>query len=140
MKHASIFALSIITLSINTPTYAQPMPDFNQGNMQAMMQQMQKMAACMEKVDQKRMKQLEKKATAFENNMKSLCSAGKRSEAQSQAMAFGKKMVDDPVVQQIQRCTKNMADSMKGMMPPNAIDEMVDDYNSKHVCDEINSQ
>ena len=132
-------AITLLCLSPVIAIAQNPM-GMNQQDMQKMMQQMHKAQACMEKIDQGRMQLLEQEATAFESKMRSLCAAGKRSEAQSQAIAFGQKMMNDIAVKQIQNCTKNMVDSMKGMMPPNVIDEMVDDYSKKHVCDEIKSR
>ena len=111
--------------------------DMNQQDMQNMMAQMQEMAACMQKVDQNEVKALEKDAKKFEAEMKGLCKAGKRDEAQEKAIEFSKKMLNSPVLTTMRKCTEKMSASMKGMMPNMDPEEMAKDYSNRHVCDEI---
>ena len=111
--------------------------NMNQQDMQNMMAQMQEMAACMQTVDQNEVKALEKETNEFEAEMKGLCKAGKRDEAQEKAIEFSKKMLNSPALKTMRKCTEKMSASMKGKMPNMDPEEMAKDYSNRHVCDEI---
>ena len=57
---------------------AQSPQGMNNPDMQKMMQKMQEMQACMEKVDQSELKSIEQRSQQIEAEVKSLCAGGKR--------------------------------------------------------------
>ena len=127
----------IITLFLIAPVTALAQQGMNQQDMQAMMAQMQEMAACMQTIDQKEIKALEADGNKFEAEVKALCKSGKRDEAQDKAIEFSKKMLSSPALKTMRGCTEKMSASMKGMMPNMDPEKMAKDYSNKHVCDEI---
>ena len=133
MKKHSLFML-ILCLPLSVQAQ---FPGMGQGDMQAMMQQMQKMSECMAKLDQAELERLGAEGEKFSNEMKALCAAGKRSEAQSKAEAFGRRMIQEPAMKDLQRCSKMAEGAMRNMMPQNSFEELLEDYKGKHVCDEI---
>jgi hypothetical protein len=130
MKTATIFSIVLFPVA----SLAQNYPNINQGDMQQMMQQMQKMQACMENVDQTRLKTLEQQSHQFQKEMKFLCASGKRDAAQAKAIEFGREVATDPAMQTMRKC----GEMMKGMMPKMpGMEETIRDYSSQHVCDSL---
>ena len=93
---------------------------------------MQKMAAqaeaaqkCMKDIDQKKIDALQKRAEAAGREIERLCEAGKRDEALSKGLDLYREMSADPTVTKLRECTKDMAETMRQMMPnlPGANDE-----------------
>ncbi len=106
----------------------------NAGDMQQMMQLMQKMQQCMAQVDQARLEVIGEKSEKFGQEIEALCKAGKRKKAQKMAIAYGKKIMKDPVMVQMKKC----GEITKGMLPESmapSFDEEFD-FSNKHVCDE----
>jgi hypothetical protein len=106
-------------------------------DMQSMMQDMQKAEACLQKIDQSKLKALEQRSRQFEAELKSLCASGKRDQAEAKALAFSKELMADPTMQQMSECSKLMKGAMQGMMPePPAINTYKDrSASGGHVCD-----
>ena len=129
-----------LSLWIPALALAQNPQGINQQDMQKMMQQMQQQMQqvedCMQKVDQSHLQKLEQRGREFEDEVRSLCAAGKRDQAQSKAIAFGQAMAKDPALLQMKKCTEMMQGMMQGMLP-----EMPDfeDYedDSTHVCESL---
>jgi hypothetical protein len=90
-----------------------------------------KYGSCMENIDEEKMQEFEQRSQEFDNEVKALCAAGKRDEAEKKAAAFGKEIASDPMMQQIQKCNK-MMESMLSKMDYNLKDADIDD---RHVCD-----
>lgn len=115
---------------------AQKYPGMNEADMQQMMQVMQEMQACMEKIDQAELEALQQRSDEFDAEIKVLCDQGKRDEAEKKAIAYGKEMMNNPVVQQMQKC----GEMAEGMMPPGQMGTMEDKYDYSedegHVCDQ----
>jgi len=107
-----------------------------QGFSPEMMQQLQEMATCMASIDQKEMKALEKESKKFETKVKGLCKSGKRDEAQKLAIEYGKKVANSPEFITMRKCTENISDALKGMVPDSSADKMAKDYSKNHVCDD----
>ena len=112
-------------------TFAQYPSGMNEGDMNNMMQQMQKMQSCMAKIEQKKLQGLEKQSKQFMVEVKFLWAKGKWGEAQEKAISFAKEMENSTVINTMKKC----GDIMKGMMPEMShMDQFVDDPNT-HVCD-----
>lgn len=97
--------------------------------MQQMMEGAGKMQECMAKVDQKAMDALTAKGEKVNAEIKKLCAAGKRDEAQKKAMDYGKEMAASKEMQAMQKCGA-MA---QGMMPQHP--GPGDGKKPGHVCD-----
>ena len=122
MKKLTLF-LVLIPLSISAQQY----PDMNmesQAEMKQMMATMQKMQACMLKIDKNELKTLEYKGKVFEKEMQELCNKGKREQAQQKAKQIFKVMMNDPIAIKLKKCT----DIMQDMSSEVDIDDL-------HVCD-----
>ena len=124
----------VVSVILPAIALAQNYPGMNQDDMQNMMQQMQKMQACMQEVDQSRLKEFEQQGQAVEREVKALCSAGKRDEAQNKAMEFGRQVATDPDMQKIMECGKMMSSAMPKM--PYREQASEPDASSSHVCDQ----
>ena len=111
-----------IALSLLLPViaYAEKPADSGNGhmgeqNIQMMAEKMQQMQKCMEK------------------KIRSLCSKGKRDQAQKEALSFGKKMAKHPAMQSMNKCTENIREAMQDMPMPGQ--DM--DFTNRHACDEL---
>ncbi len=108
---------------------AQP-PAMSQQDMEKMMQGMRKMQECMRNVDQSAMDSMASKAEAMQKRIKGLCQAGKRDQAQSLAVEFGRKMASNEAMKQMRKC----GEMMRGMMPQPSFPSE-DELKQSHVCD-----
>jgi len=106
----------------------------SQADMQNMMQKAQEMQLCMQGVDQSKIQEVEQQAHKIEAEVKSLCSSGKRDEAQQQAMAFAQELMSNPDIQKIVECGKKMS----GMLPKLPYMDQADGSGDsvQHVCDQ----
>jgi hypothetical protein len=123
MKRTSV----ILLLLTSTAAIAQSYPGMNEANMQ----KLQKMQACMSKVDQGQMKALERRQKQFDAEMKALCRSGKREKAQEKAMLYAKEMMKNPTIRTVRECSK----IMKGMMPEMPFSNLEEKPSDKNVCD-----
>lgn len=98
----------------------------SEDQMQQMMEHAEKMQECMGKIDQKAMETHAARAEKVDAEIKGLCAAGKRDEAQKLAMDYGKEMAASREMQDMKKC----GEMMQGMVPPHASGE-----NPGHVCD-----
>jgi vacuolar-type H+-ATPase subunit I/STV1 len=125
----------ILLLLVPMVTVAQNYQGMNEGDMQKMRQQMQKMETCMQNVDQAKLKELEQRSKQFEAEVKSLCEIGKRDKAQEKTISYGKEIAKDPTMQTMRKCSE----MMKGMMPQMPyMDQDKDrfkDRSGDHICD-----
>jgi cell fate (sporulation/competence/biofilm development) regulator YmcA (YheA/YmcA/DUF963 family) len=129
MKVLAVVIFVLIPVSI----HAQNFQNMNEQDMQKMMMQAQKVQACMEKIDQAELKGIEQRSKEFDAEIKSLCAAGKRDKAQKKAIAFGREMAKNPVLQEMKKC----GELMRGVMPDMPMVEDFEDSDT-HVCDDIN--
>jgi hypothetical protein len=103
----------------------------NEADMQKMMQQMEQMQSCMEKIDEEQLKALEKRSNRLEREVKALCDNGKRDEAQKKAIEFGKEIAKDPSMKQMRQCGEMVAT----MVPKMAFADENKPGDDHHVCD-----
>lgn len=106
-------------------------PQMNEQQMQQMMEQANKMQACFAKVDQQALMALGQKAQAMEGELRTLCQAGKRSEAMAKAVKFGLSMSQDKNVQAARKC----GEMAKGMMPNMDFPTSEKDFEGRDICD-----
>lgn len=113
---------------------AQSFPGADPQKMQAMMKKAQEMQTCIKNVDQAKIQAFQQRAQQTGTEIKALCSAGKRAEALSKAMAFSKEIASDKSMQQIKRCSE----IMKGFMPDSA--DIAQTYNKDSTAGDICGQ
>ena len=105
----------------------------NGGDMQQMMQLMQKMQQCMAEVDQAELEALGKQSDKVAGALEVLCKKGERKKAQKKAIAYSKKLMKNPALVQMKKC----GEITKGMVPENLMPSLEDqfDFSNRHVCD-----
>lgn len=123
---AVIIALLLIALGVQAQQ-----PGMSQEQMMQMMQQAQQMQACFAKVDQQALMALGQKAQAMESEIKTLCQANKRSEAQSTAIKFGMEMSQDKNIKAAREC----GEMAQGVMPKMNYPTSEKDLDGRHICD-----
>ena len=127
--------MGVCLLVLPVISMAQPMQGMSEDQMQKMMQQAQKMQECMQNVDQSSLQELEQRSRKVTADIQTACAAGDRDEAMEIAKGFGKKMMSDPDILEMKKCSEMMAGMMQEMPNmPKAFD--MDDYKDKHVCDQ----
>ncbi len=128
---------AIVLLAAALPSVAQQ-PDAMSGeNMQDMMQGMMQMASCMQNIDQDKLKVLADESEALEAELKQLCAAGERDQAQQKAIAFGQAFIQSEEFQQLQQCGEAAQDMMPDLADYASYEDDADGVSSTHVCDEI---
>jgi metal-dependent amidase/aminoacylase/carboxypeptidase family protein len=123
---AEILLPTILSLPLTLYAQDQGMSD---EQMQQMMEGAGKMQDCMAKIDQKAMDEMAAKGEKVHAEIKQLCAAGKRDEAQKKAMEYGREMAASKDMQAMRKC----GDMAKGMMPQYAASAA--DNKNAHVCD-----
>jgi len=124
----------ILPLLFPVLAVGQNYPGMGGGDAQNMMLQMQKMQACMQSVDQSRLKAYEQQANKVQAEVKTLCASGKRDEAQQKAVAFAQEFAGDPDTMKMMECSKMMSSAMPAMPFMDQANES--DNSVKHVCDQ----
>jgi N-acetylneuraminic acid mutarotase len=124
----------ILSLLFPVLAVGQNYPGMGEGDAQNMMLQMQKMQACMQSVDQSRLKAYEQQANKVQAEVKTLCASGKRDEAQQKAVAFAQEFAGDPDTMKMMECSKMMSSAMPAMPFMDQANES--DNSVKHVCDQ----
>jgi len=101
--------------------------------MRQMMQHAQKMQKCMSNIDQSAMEALAEKGKKMEAEVKALCKAGKRDQANNMAMVYGREVSGSKEMQAMQKCSA-MAQGMMHNSPwmPGKGGKNSD---GSHVCD-----
>jgi hypothetical protein len=104
------------------------------GDMQKMMQMMQEMQQCMAKVDQAELEAIESESEKIGKELETLCAKGERKKAQKKAIAYSKKIMENPALAQMKKCTE----MTKGLVPENSTPSFEEglDFSNRHVCDE----
>ena len=123
----------IIILVLPAMAGAQNFQNMSEADMQNMMQQAQKMQACMAEIDQSEMKKFEQRANQMQTKVETLCASGKRDEAQEEGIAFAREISSNESMEKMQTCSKMMEGTIPGMptMPQNASGE----GDNQHICD-----
>lgn len=106
-------------------------PNMTEEQMQKMMEQAQKMQACVSQIDPAVMEKMAKQGEALQAEISALCKSGDRDGAQERAMAYGKEIMNDEGMQAMKKCGEEMAQTMPQM------NFAKDDGDKKqgHVCD-----
>ena len=105
----------------------------NEGQMREMMQNAQKMQECMADIDQSAMEDLAARGKKVEAEVKALCKAGKRDEAQNRAMAYGREVNASKEMQAMKKCGNMAQQMMKNSPWISNEDEKIS--GGSHICD-----
>jgi hypothetical protein len=103
----------------------------NEADMQKMMQQMEQVQNCMEKVDREQLMALERRSRQIKAEIDSLCASGKRDQAQNKAIAFGKEVAQDDTMKTLRECGEIMQDKS----PKLTFTGLDKDSSTQHICD-----
>lgn len=79
-------------------------PEQIQAEAAKMQTEMNKLGACTQGLDMKKLEALEKRGKALAQKIETLCAAGKESEAEAYAMKEGRKLESDPMLQKMKKC------------------------------------
>jgi hypothetical protein len=102
----------------------------SENDMQRVMEQAQAMQACFAKIDQTALADLRSKGEAMAAEVKALCTAGRRDDAQHLALTHARTMIDSSAIKALGEC----GEMAKQMMP--AIPGLQDAQGkAQHVCD-----
>ena len=104
---------------------------FDEAQMRQMMEQGQKMQECMQSIDPSVMETMQREGQAFASKIDALCAAGKRDEAQDQAMAYGKEIAASSEFKQVRKC----GEMMRGVSMESQVPMPEDLEKGLHVCD-----
>jgi hypothetical protein len=99
---------------------------------EAVMQQAQKIQLCMAKIDQAEVERVRAEADAKATAVRAKCASGERAAAQSEAVVYGRQLVEEPVVLEAKACL-----GIAGLAIPQTTWANLDDSESAqaHVCD-----
>lgn len=130
MKISSCLMMLLMTFSV----YAKNNAGMDQQQMQAMMQKAQEMQTCMQNVDESEMQAFQQRAEKMGAEVKALCAAGKRGDAQSKLISYAKELNNDTTMQTLKKC----GEIMQGMMPEvSRIAQTHErDNPQSHICDQ----
>ena len=115
----------------------------SEADMQKYAQAMQEMMQCMAKVDQAEIAALEEESEQFEQEMESLCSQGKRKEAQEKAIAYSKEIMKNPALKQMTECgeiNKKYGIAVEEDEDEVSIMDSEFDFSKHHVCDDFGTR
>lgn len=113
-----------------------PVSVFGQGgmppmNMEKMMEQAEKMEQCLQGIDERALDQFSARSEKIEAEIRTLCRAGKRSEAQRVAIDFGREVAASKEMQKLRECASIMR-GMGGATPLPTPKEL----ERRHICDD----
>ena len=100
----------------------------NEQQMRQMMQNAQKMQECFADIDQSALEALEARGKKMEAEVKALCKAGKRDQAQQMALAYGREINASKDMQAMKKCG-----TMSTQMMQNS--PFMAGNDSGHICD-----
>ncbi|MDG6773285.1 hypothetical protein QCB45_02990 [Thiomicrorhabdus sp. ZW0627] len=115
---------------------AENMSSLDNAHMQQMVHQMNKMQQCLQEIDEIELQKNQAHLNQIENELRDLCGAGKREEAQEKALEFSKEMQNSKTFTRIQACSKEM--QQQGFMPKFPTLELDEQGKSTgHICDQL---
>jgi ribosomal protein L17 len=123
-----------IILMLPAMACAQNFQNMSEADMRNMMQQAQKMQACMAGIEQSDLEKFEQRANQVQANVEALCASGKRDEAQQEGIAFAREMSSNESMKKIQTCSKMMEGMMPGM--PAMLQDAPGEGDNQHICDQ----
>lgn len=121
----------------STLAVAQNYQGMSEADMQRMMQQAQKMQACMQNVDQAKLQALSNESKQVQAEIKALCTDGKRSKAEKRAYSYAQEINKNPDIAAMRECSKMMQGVMPDMGFVDKAGKDSDNEAAGHICDEM---
>jgi hypothetical protein len=122
-----------LALLLASTTHAQ-LPNISEQDMASMMGMVNGLATCMAQLDEQRLEALGKRAEKSGQEIESLCTAGKRNEAQAKALRHVEEFLADPEYKKFMQC----GEAAQGMLPNLAtLHDLAPEDESQHVCDAL---
>lgn len=100
--------------------------------MQSMMQNAQKMQDCFENIDRSAIDRLKQEGNRAEAEIRALCKAGKRDQAQARAVEYSRTMRDSEEFKSIRKCGMMAMENM-----PLMTEKSMEEGEHGHVCDRM---
>lgn len=110
---------------------AKSLAQFSEADMGNMMQKMAEMQKCMEQLDQAKLETLSARAEQDMEKVKSLCRAGKRDEAQKEALRISSEFMQEPEMIKMRKC----GEIAKGALPESMFEFDEKELEQKNICD-----
>ncbi len=132
MKNSCLLLIALMPLAV----LAQTPPGFDSEQMQSMMQKVQEMQVCMEKIDKSQLDVFEQRGKQMQQEVQKVCAAGRRDEALDMVLNFTNEIKSNPAIEAMKKCSE----PMKGMAL--GFSQMIEPFTGKnperHICDEVN--
>ncbi|MFO1436063.1 MAG: hypothetical protein U1F34_06850 [Gammaproteobacteria bacterium] len=131
-----------MTLGAGAVQAQEPPAQINDEQMKAVMEYAQQVQACMNKVDQSEIEKMQDEGNAREAEVRKLCAAGQRDDAQTKAIAYSKELMAKPPIKEMQQCLKSIKrpQSTGVENEPNSITDFTDISDHQHVCDTLTEE
>lgn len=129
---------TVILLALPLASFADPqMMGMDPAKMQQMQKMLVEMQNCIQKIDKNELEKLKHRSEAMEKEVKALCQAGKRDAAMDKAMTYGKQMMNEPSLMQMQKCGEKARHMMPNMAESPFEGFSEDKYKEQHICDSM---
>lgn len=125
--------ITTMLLLFSSLAIAQNYQGISETDMQRMMQEAQKMQACMQNLDQQKLQALGEKAKQVESEIKALCTNGKRKQAEKKGYEFAQEMNTNPEIAAARKC----GEMLRGMMPSFSFADETANESGGHICDDM---
>ncbi len=135
LKRNILPATFLSSLLFSVGASAQPAGAMNEQQMQEMMSAMQEVQSCFQQIDRGALEELQERSQHMTSELKSLCQAGDREQAQDQAMDFYKTMQSNEVMEQVRECSEKIPESLKQMAQAPLDHSQLEELEDRHVCD-----
>lgn len=132
--------ITILFLTFPVVAFAQSQGT-DQVDMQKLQQAMDEMILCMANIDQAELAALGEKSEQFEQEIKELCSQGKRDLAQEKAIVFTEEIMKNKALEQMKKCGE--INKKYGIPQDEDSSSMMDsdfDFSKHHVCDDLDEE
>jgi len=110
MKKLAMGLILVIPMTSSAQNYM----EMNQADLEKMLQQVDQIQSCLEKIDQSQLKALDTRTQKMEAEVQSLCASGKRDAAQAKAIAYGNEIRNDSTMRMLAECGGMMEDATTG--------------------------
>jgi hypothetical protein len=137
MKKFLMIILAALPLAANAQDAGQMVDEglknnnIEQSDVNNWMGQAQQAQQCLAKIDQTAVQNLQAEGQGIADEIQKLCAAGDRAAAQAKAVAYGKKLAQDPNVLILKEC----AGFVNIDIPQTTWADLESDATTNHVCD-----
>ncbi len=126
------YLIVMISLYFLSPVHVRSNERMSDEQMQQMMEQAEKMGQCMQGIDESAINELAAMSEKMQAEIKELCEAGNRKEAEKRAIKLGTEIANSRQMKELQKCGAMARQMMHNM--PSVTENM--EKNNSHVCDQ----